>query len=251
MSAPRVGDDVRMTMDGELREGEIVLVTRPAKTGPPNPVETLREVLANSVGMATYTTTTLLSLIEQTVTYAVTSSVNAALDRIVPAIADAVIERIDLTDVVIEQVDLNRIVNSALDSLDLTQLVIDRVDIDAIVAEADIDSVIDRVPIIPLANYVIDEIDLPQIIRDSTSGIAGDAMNTVRRQGIGADRLVSRMADKVVFRRRERRLDAPGEAESLAFIHAEEAAAEAAEATVTAAESDAGSGAEQDREPTA
>jgi hypothetical protein len=227
-----------MTTDGELRNGEVVLVTRPAKQSPPNPIDTLREVLSNSVGMATYTTTTMLSLIEQTVTYAVTNSVNAALDRIVPAIADAVIERIDLTDVVIEQVDLNRIVNSALDSLDLTQLVIDRVDIDAIVAEADIDSVIDRVPIIPLANYVIDEIDLPQIIRDSTSGIAGDAMNTVRRQGIGADRLVSRMADKVVFRRRERRLDAPGEAESIALIKAEEASAAAAEATVTAAESD-------------
>ena len=131
-----------------------------------------------------------------------------------PAIADAVIERIDLTDVVIEQVDLNRIVNSALDSLDLTQLVIDRVDIDAIVAEADIDAVIDRVPIIPLANYVIDEIDLPQIIRDSTSGIAGDAMNTVRRQGVGADRLVSRIGDKVVFRRRARRGGCAGSSRS-------------------------------------
>jgi hypothetical protein len=204
-----------MTMDGELREGEVVLVTRPAKPGPPNPLDTLREVLANSVGMATYTTTTMLSLIEQTVTYAVTNSVNAALDRIVPAIADAVIERLDLTDLVIEQVDLNRIVNSALDSLDLTQLVIDRVDIDAIVAEADIDSVIDRVPIIPLANYVIDEIDLPQIIRDSTSGIAGDAVSTIRKQGVGADQLVARLADRVTFRRRQRKLDAPGDPDSL------------------------------------
>ena len=56
---------------------------------------------------------------------------------------------------------------------------------------------------------MIDEIDLPQIIRDSTSGIAGDAMNTVRRQGIGADRLVSRIGDKVVFRRHARKVDAP------------------------------------------
>jgi hypothetical protein len=204
-----------MTTDSEPSSGEVVLVTRPAKPGPPNPLDTLREVISNSVGMATYTTTTMLSLIEQTVAYAVTNAVNSALDRLVPAIADAVIERIDLTDVVIEQVDLNRIVTSALDSLDLTQLVIDRVDIDAIVAEADIDAVIDRVPIIPLANYVIDEIDLPQIIRDSTSGIAGDAMNTVRRQGIGADRLVSRIGDKVVFRRHARKVDAPGRPESL------------------------------------
>jgi hypothetical protein len=209
---------------------EVVLVTRPAAAaGPPNPIDTLREVLANSVGMATYTTTTMLSLVEQTVTYAVTTSVNAALDRLVPVIADAIIERIDLTDVVLDQVDLNRIVNSALDSLDLTQLVIDRVDIDAIVAEADIDAVIDRVPIIPLASYVIDEIDLPQIIRDSTSGIAGDAVNTVRRQGIGADRLVSRIGDKVVFRRRARKVDAPGRPESLAGVSQQEAAGDVAQ----------------------
>jgi hypothetical protein len=201
--------------DGDPRQ-EVVLVTRPAAPGPPNPIGTLKEVFSNSVGMATYTATTLASLLEQTVTYTITTSVNAALDRLVPVIADAIIERIDLTDIVIDQVDLNRIVNSALDSLDLTQLVIDRVDVNAIVAEADINAVIDRVPIIPLANYVIDEIDLPQIIRDSTSGIAGDAMNTVRRQGIGADELVSRLADRIVFRRHGRKVDAPGDPESLA-----------------------------------
>jgi hypothetical protein len=203
-----------MSSPEETRQ-EVVLVTRPTQSGPPNPVDTLREVFSTSVGMAAYTATTMVSLVEQTITYAVTASVNAALDRLVPAIADAIIERIDLTDVVIEQVDLNRIITAALDSLDLTTLVIDRVDIDALVAEADIDAVIDRVPIIPLANYVIDEIDLPQIIRDSTSGIAGDAMNTVRRQSRGADQLVSRLADRVVFRRHGRKVDAPGEPESV------------------------------------
>ena len=210
-----------MTSPAEPRQ-EVVLVTRPARSGPPNPVETLREVLANSVGMAAYTATTMVSLVEQTITYAVTSSVNAALDRLVPVIADAIIERIDLTDVVIEQVDLTRIVNAALDGLDLTTLVIDRVDIDALVAEADIDAVIDRVPIIPLANYVIDEIDLPQIIRDSTSGIAGDAVSTLRKQGVGADQLVSRLTDRVILRRRQRKVDAPGDPESLASRMAEE-----------------------------
>jgi hypothetical protein len=207
--------------DGSREIEEVVLVTRPSASGsqttgptPPDPIGTLREVVASSLGMAAYTASTLASLVEQTVTYAVTTAVNSALDRLVPVIADAIIERIDLTDVVIEQVDLNRIVTSALDTLDLTQLVIDRVDVDAIVAEADIDAVIDRVPIIPLANYVIDEIDLPQIIRDSTSGVAGDAMNTLRRQGVGADRLVARLVDRATFRK-SRKLEAPGEPESL------------------------------------
>jgi hypothetical protein len=197
---------------------EVVLVTRPAAPGStaPDPINTLREVLSNSVGMAAYTATTLASLVEQTVTYAVTSSVNAALDRIVPTVTDAVISRIDLTDVVLDQVDLQRIINSALDEMDLTQLVLDRVDVDAIVDKADIERVIDRIPIIDLADYVIDEIDLPQIIRDSTSGIAGDAVNTVRRQGIGADRLVSKLGDRLVLRSRARKVDAPRDPESLA-----------------------------------
>jgi hypothetical protein len=210
-----------MTSEDSYRQ-EVVLVTRPAQSGPPNPLDTLREVISSSVGMATYTASTFATLIEQTVTYAVATSVNAALDRLVPVIAEAIIERIDLTGVVIEQVDLNRIVNSALDSLDLTQLVIDRVDIDAIVGAADIDAVIDRVPIIPLANYVIDEIDLPQIIRDSTSGIAGDAVSTFRKQGVGADQLVARLADRVTFRRRQRKLEAPGDPESLVNRMAED-----------------------------
>lgn len=204
-----------------VTRGEVVLVTRPAAVPPPSPLEALREVVSSSVGMATYTASTLVSLVEQTVTTAVTTSVNAALDRLVPSIADAIIERIDLTQVVIEQVDLHRVITSALDTLDLTELVLDRVDVDAIVAEADIEAVIDRVPIIPLANYVIDEIDLPQIIRDSTSGIAGDAVNTVRRQSRGADEVVSRLADRIVLRRRGRRVDAPGEPESLAQAAAE------------------------------
>lgn len=203
-----------MTNEHDARQ-EVVLVTRPAARPAPNPFTAIRDVVSNTVGMATDTASTMASLIEQTVTHAVTTSVDAAMDRMVPVIADAIIERLDLTSIVLTQVDLNRIVNSALDSLDLTQLVIDRVDVNAIVAEADIDAVIDRVPIIPLANYVIDEIDLPQIIRDSTSGIAGDAMNTMRRRSVGADQLVSRLADKMTFRRRERQLDAPGDPQSL------------------------------------
>jgi hypothetical protein len=203
--------------DTSASRHEVVLVTRPAAAnpGPPHPLDTLREVVSNSVGMATYTASTLFTLVEQTVTYTVTSAVNSALDRLVPTIADAIIERIDLTDVVIDQVDLARVVNSVLDELDLTELVLQRVDVNAIVAAADIDAVIDRVPIIPLADYVIDEIDLPQIIRDSTNGIAGDAMNTVRRQAVGADDLLSRIADRMILRRRQRKVAAPGDPESL------------------------------------
>jgi uncharacterized membrane protein YheB (UPF0754 family) len=209
-------------MSDDAVRGEVILVTHPTEPARTGPLDAIKGVLSNTAGMAGYTAATLASMIEQTVGAAVESSVNAALDRVVPAIADAIIERLDLNRIVLDQVDLNLIVNTALDSLDLTQLVIDRVDVNAIVAQADIDAVIDRVPIIPLANYVIDEIDLPQIIRDSTSGIAGDAMNATRRQSVGADQMVSRIADRIIFRRKSRDVDAPGDPHSLAGMIAEE-----------------------------
>ena len=203
-------------MDGEPEpRQEIILVTRPAAPAMPSRLDTLLHVFSTSVGLAAYTATTVVSLVEQTVTSAVESSVNRALDRLVPAITDAIIERIDLTGIVLARVDLEIIVNRALDTLDLTQLVIDRVDIDELVAQADIEAIIDRVPVIPLANYVIEEIDLPQIIRESTGGIATDAVNTIRVQGVGADQLVSRLADRMLLRRRQRKVEAPGDPESL------------------------------------
>jgi hypothetical protein len=201
---------------------DVILVTRPVTTSPPRPLDALFEVVSNSVGMAVSTATTLAAMVEQTVAVTVETSVNAALDRVVPAMVDAIIARLDLTQVVLTQVDLNRVVNAALDSLDLTQLVIDRVDVNRIVDQADIDAIIDRVPIIPLANYVIEEIDLPQIIRESTGGVATDAVNSIRVQSVGADQLVSRMADRFLLRRRQRNLDVPGDPESLVGRMAED-----------------------------
>lgn len=198
------------TFDG----GEIILVARPAKAVTPDPVEALREILSSSIGLATFTATTMVSIVEQTVATAVNAAVSAALDRAVPMITDAVLERLDLTTLVLDRVDLARVVEATLDEMDLTQLVLDRVDVDAIVGAADIDEVIDRVPIIPIAEYVIDAIDLPQIIRDSTSGVAGEALDSVRRQGVGADVLLSGFIDRLI-RRRQRDLEAPGEPESL------------------------------------
>lgn len=190
--------------------GEVILVARPADPAPPDAMQAIREILTSSVGLATYTVTTMASIVEQ----AVTSSVNAALDRIVPVVVDAVIERMDLTGLVLDRVDLRRVVEATLDEMDLTQLVLDRVEVDRIVEAADLELVIDRLPIVGIAEYVIDEIDLPQIIRDSTSGVAGEALDSVRRQGVGADMLLAGFVDRVV-RRRSRDLDAPGDPESL------------------------------------
>ncbi|MFM8897084.1 MAG: hypothetical protein ACKOE2_17365, partial [Actinomycetales bacterium] len=80
-------------------------------------------------------------------------------------------------------------------------LILDRVDGHRNVAQANLEEIPDRLPLVDIANYVIDEIDLPQIVRESTGGIAGDAVNLLRLQSIDVDRALNRVVDTVLRRR--------------------------------------------------
>lgn len=156
-------------LPGDTASTEVILVVRPA----PQPSDPVGTALRSTVGMLGG----LVSLGQQLTS----TAANAALDRIVPVVVDAVLDRIDLTEVIV-----------------------DRVDIDRIVARADLGPIIDRLPLVQIADYVIDEIDLPQIIRDSTGGIASEAMNVVRMQSIGVDQMVSKVIDAMLLRRASR-----------------------------------------------
>jgi hypothetical protein len=118
--------------------------------------------------------------------HTVIAGVNAALDRVVPIAVNVVVDRIDLT-----------------------QIVLDRVDINAIVARANMDEIIDRLPMVDIANYIIDEIDLPKIIRESTGGIATDAVNAARLQSLSLDEFINKIADSIIFRRKGRKVESP------------------------------------------
>ncbi len=181
---------------------EVVAVSRPYE--PEGDVLSLaRDLAASTVGLVVYSTQTAFALTDATVR----AAVGSVLDRMVPAIADAIISRIDLTDVVVRNVDLKSVVLSALDEIDITEIVVDRVDVNAIVGHADIDAVIDRVPMLQIADYIIEEIDLPQIIRESTGGVALDAFTTTRVSAIRTDEIISKVVDTVLLRRRQRDLD--------------------------------------------
>jgi hypothetical protein len=163
----------------------IVFEPRPGSAAA-NPLGAVVEISASAVFA-------LFAVAEQTVnstvsTVANSALVNSALDKVVPYAVNAVIGR-----------------------MNLTEIVLDRVDIDEIVAQADLEKIIDRLPLIDLANYIIDEIDLAQIIRQSTGGIATDAMNTTRMQAIDADDLVQKVVDTIMLRRKARKTTAPGE----------------------------------------
>ena len=132
-----------------------------------------------------------------------------ALDAIVPTVLDQVLDRVDLTSLVIDVVDLKVIVMAALDSMDLTELVLDRVDLARIV-EAAIDSmdltelVRTKVDLASLAEQVIDDVNLPEIIRDSTADVATVMVDGTRMSAVSADELVNRWVDRILLRRRAR-----------------------------------------------
>jgi hypothetical protein len=87
----------------------------------------------------------------------------------VPAVTDAVLNRLDLTSIVLERVKLDQII----ESIDVTALV----------------------------RQVIDELDLPEIIRESSGTMASEAVVGIRVHGMRADEGVSRIVDRVLQRR--------------------------------------------------
>ena len=128
------------------------------------------------------------------------------LDAWAPVLVEAVVERIDLTRLVREHVDLDALVASvdldaAVARVDLDAIAA-TLDVDAVVARADLDRVIARIDIVSIVEEVLDAIDLPAIIRDSTGSMASETVRGVRMTGVSADDALSRVVDRALFRRR-------------------------------------------------
>jgi len=148
---------------------ELVVVLRPS-VNPPDPADSV----ARAFSLLSAVAGRALGAGEQVAR----TAANAVLDRTVPLVVEAILDRVDVT-----------------------QLILDRVDVDRVVAQANLEEILDRLPLVDIANYVIDEIDLPQIVRESTGGIAGDAVNLLRLQSIDVDRALNRVVDTVLRRR--------------------------------------------------
>ena len=145
---------------------------------------------------------------------------------LVPAIVDAVLDRVDLTQLVINRVGIDRVVDNVdlvaivnrlpieqiLDRLDFDAIIasvdidaiVGRVDIDAIASRIDLDAIVERLDILAIAQEVIEGIDLPEIIRESSGAMASETVVGVRMRGIEADERISRIVDRVMLRRRAR-----------------------------------------------
>ncbi len=120
---------------------------------------------------------------------------SAVLDRMVATIVAALLDRIDLTRLVRERVDLNEVVAT----VDLDKAV-ERLDLNAVLARLDLDALIDRIDLAGLAEGVIAEVDLSEIIRQSTGSVASDTVQGVRMQSISGDEAVGRAMGRLRLR---------------------------------------------------
>jgi hypothetical protein len=152
----------------------------------------------------------------------------ALLDHWAPDLVERVVSRLDLTGLVIRNVDLDDVVravdiDAVVDRLDLDAIVkrvdldavvadvdldaaVAGVDIDAIAARLDLDAVIGRIDLVAMVEEVIDAIDLPAIIRDSSGSMASETIRGARMTGISADEAISRSLENHLFRRRRKRV---------------------------------------------
>ena len=115
---------------------------------------------------------------------------------VVRGVLDAVLDQVDLTGLVEQRVDLDRIARH----LDVDGIAA-RLDLDGIAARLDLDAVLARLDLIALANEVVDGIDLPRIIRESTGSVASEGIAGVRIRSMEADRAVTHVVDRILFRR--------------------------------------------------
>jgi hypothetical protein len=118
--------------------------------------------------------------------------------------ADALMDQLDVTELVIEHVDIQRLagqvdVDALMERADVDRIAA-RIDVDAIAGRLDVAAFLDRLDLAAIAADVIEQIDLPQLIREATADTTSDGVRSVRLRGVDADRALRRAVDRLLRR---------------------------------------------------
>jgi hypothetical protein len=127
-------------------------------------------------------------------------------DALIPQVVRAVLDRVDLTAVVVERIDLDSVlrtidVGALLERIDPDEL-LDRVDVNGLIDRVDLNALIERLDLAAITLEVIEEIDLSGIIRESAGDVAGESVEEIGVGTAAADHAVTRAIDRVLRRRR-------------------------------------------------
>ena len=138
---------------------------------------------------------------------------DADLRRAFQRTVDTVLDQLDLTTLVLDHLDGQRVastvdVEAMVADLDVDalaakidmDLLTDRIDIDALVARLDVEALIARLDVSSIAAEVIDELDLPQMIRAVSADTASEGVRDVRLRSVEADRAIRRVVDRLFSR---------------------------------------------------
>jgi|1186.fasta_scaffold20050_2 hypothetical protein len=135
---------------------------------------------------------------------------------------DTLLDQLDLTSLVLDHVDIQRIastldlapllatldvdalaarldMNRMLDRIDMDRL-LDRIDMERLTARIDVEALLDRVDLPAVASDVIDDLDIPQVIREATADTASEGVRDVRLRGVEADQAIRRAVDRLLSR---------------------------------------------------
>ena len=107
--------------------------------------------------------------------------------RVLPELTNAILDKLDLTQIAIDHLDIDRILDS--------------VDLDAVIERVDLNAVIHRVDLAGIATEVIGEIDLPELIRESTGAVTSETVRAVRMRSAEADLFMGRIIDRLLMRK--------------------------------------------------
>jgi hypothetical protein len=81
-----------------------------------------------------------------------------------------------------------------------------------VIAQLDFVRIVDQIPMEEIAERIdveaiVQRIDLGGVIRESTAGVGAEAVDALRSQGIALDAFSAKLVDRILFRRKPRRLE--------------------------------------------
>jgi hypothetical protein len=82
---------------------------------------------------------------------------------------------------------------------------------EAIVVRLPLEEIVSRVDMATLTKRLLESIDLAGIVRESTATVGSEVLDSGRTQAMGADSLVERVVDRMLFRREPRNLEVDGQ----------------------------------------